>query len=125
MQTDQRNTSRQDLLIYLDVIDVNNGDVLGHLSNISQTGLMLISTEKFVLNTEKNVRILLPEEKSAEHDLGYVDASIEFLWKKPELNELYSCFGCAFTQIDDADSLVLTETGQRLGLSSVQLNRSL
>ena len=125
MQTDQRNTTRQDLLIYLDVIDVDNGAVLGHLSNISQTGLMLISTETFALNTEQSIRILLPTEKNTGHHLEYVDARIEFLWKKPELNKLYHCFGCAFTKITDTDSQVLTETGQRLGLSNLQLNRSL
>lgn len=108
---EHRGKERKHLFLYLDVVDRLSGKLLGHLGDISEGGLMVISEHFLPLNVEHYVRIKLPE---GEFNAKYLDAKIETRWEKPDVNPNLRCIGCRFVQIDQDDMEIILQLGELL-----------
>ena len=65
---EKRDVARRHLVFYLRILDGMSSRVLGHLMDISPSGLMLLSDEPVAVNEEYRLRMRLPKEISNEHN---------------------------------------------------------
>jgi hypothetical protein len=109
---EHRGEGRKHLFIYLDVLDRLSGKLLGHLGDISEGGLMIISEHPMNLNEMRYIRIKLPEEDA--FNAKYLDVKVETRWQKPDVNPELFCIGCRFKHIDQDDLDIVEILGKYL-----------
>jgi len=67
--TEKRDVARRHLVFYLRIFDGMSSRVLGHLMDISPSGLMLLSDEPIAVDEEYRLRMRLPKEISDENEI--------------------------------------------------------
>lgn len=80
---ERRRFERKYLLFYLRVLDGNRGDVVGHLINFSDQGLMLVSYNDIEVPKEYKLRLRLPAV-ACEHDMVAFEAMSR--WCRKDVN---------------------------------------
>lgn len=119
---EHRNNQRTPLMIYLDVRDASNGEMLGHLGDISETGMMLITNLPIQLGTEYEICIDLPDTLPIQRET--LRARIGTLWQKPNINPAQHCIGCHFIDFPDDEIPDLRILGDHLGFSmDIEIHR--
>lgn len=85
--TDQREDSRKferrHLVFYLRVFDGMSSRVIGHIADISEQGLMLISDDPIAVNENYRLRLRLPAELCEKDEIILNGTS---RWCKPDVN---------------------------------------
>jgi hypothetical protein len=80
MDKDRRKQPRIDLIYFSRVVDRQNGELIGYLSDLSTGGAMMISTKPLDVGTQLQIRIDLPE--------GYpkpsLDLNARIVWCTPD-----------------------------------------
>ena len=66
---DLRQADRRCLVFYLRVFDGLNHEILGHLLNISEKGVLLMTDEPVDLNEDHRLRICLPASVRDRHEV--------------------------------------------------------
>jgi PilZ domain len=102
---DQRQAARRHLIFYLRIFDGASSRVLGHLMDISPSGLMLLGDEPVAVNEEYRLRMLLPKEVPVGDEI-FIGAVSR--WCKQDGNPDYYVTGF---QIQDMDA----ETRKSMG----------
>lgn len=108
VKTERRIKRRIYLYQYLDIIDAETDKLLGYLSDFSTEGLMFISSQLLVPHLLKAIYIrnnLAGEQVS-------IQAQIETLWLKPNINPQMYCIGCRFYSIDRTNRQLLEQVGR-------------
>ncbi|WP_163337127.1 PilZ domain-containing protein [Desulfopila sp. IMCC35008] len=80
---DMRKYERRHLVFYLRVFDGMSSRVIGHIADISQQGLMLISDDPIPVNENYRLRLRLPSEIGDKEEIVINGTS---RWCKPDVN---------------------------------------
>lgn len=123
---DNRSTHRSQLLIYLDVLNREDGKHLGYLGDISTSGFMFISQGHWRVGDHISVRIPLEEEQAlvlnqlnpeASFSGQDIDGEVEVRWTRPNINNpKFHCFGCVFAQWDESQAPLIAAVAKQLGV---------
>lgn len=80
---DLRKFERRHLVFYLRVFDGMSSRVIGHIADISQQGLMVISDDPIAVNENYRLRLRLPAELGDREEILINGTS---RWCKPDVN---------------------------------------
>jgi len=106
---ENRRSVRKALFLYLDVFDKRSNELLGHLGNLSEGGLMLLAN-KPILNRIKHLRIRLPNDKEdIDFEKEFIDVKVEICWTEPDPNPNIHRIGCRFLKVSHADLTIIEE----------------
>lgn len=107
-----RHRERKHLFLYLEIYDLETGQLLGHLGDISADGLMIIAEHSLPLHQIKKLRIKLPEEE--EFTRPFLSLTVETRWAHPDVNPALHCIGCLMVKIKPEDRPVIQKVGELL-----------
>ncbi|MCK5720326.1 MAG: PilZ domain-containing protein [Thiomargarita sp.] len=110
-------TPRQQLLFYLDIIDLKTNELIGHLGDISADGLMILTENLIPSSKIKHISIHLPDFE--EFSQKSIEAFVEIRWTKPDINPDLHCIGCRFINIDPDLLPIIKQVEEVLGNSEV------
>jgi len=94
---EKRSKRRWHLILYLRVYQRTDDALLGHVVDISETGVRLIRDEPLEPGTTLEMRMSWRDEDEGVHDLRF-DA--ECMWSGPDVNPDFHDVGFRFTQVD-------------------------
>jgi len=115
-----RESGRVYLHQYLDVVDTENNKFLGYLSDFSTDGLMFISQQLIALHLLKTIDI----QNHFGDNQFTIQARIETLWIKPNINPVLYCIGCRFFSIDTYNRKLLRQAGLAFGFAkNIEIRR--
>jgi hypothetical protein len=80
---EKRRLKRWHLIYYLRVIDRNANQPIGHLIDINEEGMMLVSETPIPLNQEFQLQMVLPEEIAGVTQWDFHATSV---WSEPDIN---------------------------------------
>ncbi len=80
---ERRKLKRNKLIYYLRVVNLDGGDVQGHLVNINREGLMLVSEDPVETEQSYRLRIFLPDPIDGSEELVSEATSV---WCRKESN---------------------------------------
>ncbi|MEN8200451.1 MAG: PilZ domain-containing protein [Thermodesulfobacteriota bacterium] len=95
---EKRRITRRHLVFYLRVFDGMSSRVLGHMIDISQSGLMLLSDEPVAVNEEHRLRMGLPWEIAGSEEVVFNAVS---RWCRPDENPDFFMSGFQIQDIDN------------------------
>ena len=95
--TENRTVHRRRLVFYLRLFDQENKDIIGHLTDISAAGLMLVSVRSIKKEAVFNVRLILPKEVAGRTELLL---KIRCIWCRPDPIPNFHIAGFNFVEID-------------------------
>jgi hypothetical protein len=111
-----KRSARKHLLFYLEVYNQHSGELVGHLGDISNTGLMLVGEQALPLNKIFDLNIRLPDlEEFVESGL---EVRVETRWTHPDTNPDFHCTGCLLLDIAPEDENVIEQIQDVLGLDT-------
>ncbi len=94
---DQRKYPRRHLMYYLEVMDLQTGEVIGRLVDITLVGMMIVSAKELPEHRPVTLRITLPEEfEEADH----IDLQCESIWCHKDVNPGFYATGFCFETAD-------------------------
>jgi len=102
---EKRRSVRKALFLYLDVFDKRSNELLGHLADLSEGGLMILANRP-IINRIKHLKIRLPEEEFSKE---FIDVKVEICWTRPDTNPSIQRVGCRFLKISHADLTIVEE----------------
>ena len=94
---EKRAIARRHLVFYLRVFDEATGKILGHLADISEQGIMLVSEKKIKAERDFRMKIKLPKEVSGREELTFSATSC---WCKQDSNPDFYICGFRITGFD-------------------------
>ena len=97
LKDEKRTVERNQLVFYLRVLDKDSPRILGHLIEISSSGLMLVCREVIDKGQEYNARLILPKELSGRTEMAM---KIACVWCRPDAIEEFYVAGFQFVEID-------------------------
>lgn len=112
--TNQRQEDRRHLIYYLKVENRVTHEVIGRVVDITASGLLLISSDKFDTNSEIPVRIELGDElfnKMNQH----LELDIECRWSKKDINPSYYVNGFSFINNNDESDAIIRKLIEIIG----------
>ena len=95
--TEKRTVERRRLVFYLRVFDQDSKDIIGHLTDISTAGLMLVSVRPIDKDAEFNVRVILPKEVLGRTEL---QLKVQCSWCRPDAIPAFHVAGFQYVEID-------------------------
>lgn len=95
---EQRQATRRHLVFYLRIFDGMSSRVVGHLMDISPSGLMLLSDEPVAVNEEYRLRMRLPKEVSGSDEIVFGAVS---RWCRQDENPDFYVTGFQIQDIDN------------------------
>ncbi|MET0101645.1 MAG: PilZ domain-containing protein [Sedimenticola sp.] len=102
--TEHRASERSTVQDRIGVTDINSGEEIGHLANISLGGFMLISNRQLPLNSLFQLRLDLP---STIDGVGSIDLGAESLWSHAATDAETVWTGFHIIDIADRHTLVI------------------
>jgi len=112
---EHRTKKRKHVFLYLDVYDQETGQLLGHLGDISNEGLMIIANQPLPLSTMRQVRVKLPK---GEFTKSFIDLEVQTRWTAPDVNPDLHCIGCLFMDISPEDEELVEAVGKLLSFDN-------
>ncbi len=91
----QRHEDRRHLIYYLKVENSITGELIGRVVDITGSGVLLISKDKFEDMSEIPIRIELGDELF-EKMHGHLEMNIQCRWSKKDINPAYFVNGFSF-----------------------------
>lgn len=95
--TENRTVERRHLVFYLRVFEVHSREIIGHLTDISTAGLMLVCGREIKKDAVYDVRLILPKEVSGRTEL---QLKIKCVWCRPDPLPEFHVAGFEFVEID-------------------------
>jgi hypothetical protein len=80
---ENRALKRRALTYQLEVLDVESGDVLGRLVDLTAEGILLVGPRAVGASARHLVRMALPEEIFGKN---HVDFAVEAVWSRPDVS---------------------------------------
>jgi hypothetical protein len=110
---EKRDGARRHLVFYLRIFDGLSSRVLGHLMDISPSGLMLLSDEPIAVNEEYRMRMRLPEEISENNNEILFKAVSR--WCKKDDNPDFYVTGFQVQEMDNKTKELITHLIDEFG----------
>jgi len=110
----KRRLKRRHLIYYLRVFDISNGQLVGHLVDITKEGLMLISEQALELDRAYSFRMVLPAEILNKAELNF---SATVKWCKKDVNPDFYASGFSLVSISDDDMTIVESLIHRYGFN--------
>ena len=114
LMENKRKLKRRHLIYYLRVFDVTNGQLIGHLVDITKEGLMLISELPLINEKQYSFRMVLPAEILNKAELTFVATVI---WCKKDVNPDFYATGFRMVSISDDDMTIIESLIHRYGFN--------
>jgi hypothetical protein len=114
LMENKRRLKRRHLIYYLRVFDVTNGQLVGHLVDITKEGLMLISELPLINEKQYSFRMVLPAEILNKAELTFVATVI---WCKKDVNPDFYATGFRMVSIADEDMTIIESLIHRYGFN--------
>lgn len=105
--------TRKHLLFYLDVVNQQTQELLGHLGDISKDGIMILAQKPILFNKIKDISIRLPNFE--EFSKKTIDVQVEIRWMKPDANPSIHRIGCHFIKLNPEDIPIIEQVQEVLG----------
>jgi len=109
---DKRKLKRRHLIYYLRVFRQPGGEQLGHLVDITEEGIMLISEQEFPAGLDYDLRMSLPAEISGKVE---IDFKVHTLWCKRDVNPDFFAGGFKILEISDSDREIIERLVVKFG----------
>ncbi len=106
---DNRTTERGHLVFYLRVFDLDDGGIVGHLTDISTDGIMLVSDRAIEAGRTLNVRLILPKEVAGRSEAVF---AVKSLWSRADVNPEFHIAGFQFEQIDREQAALINRLNE-------------
>ena len=103
-ESNQRRAERKRATFTAVVTDVISGEPLGHLGNLSSTGLLLISTQAPCSEALYQVSLTLPASGRTLIQSQPIEAGIQEQWHEPAASPGQIWAGYRIVAISDADA---------------------
>ena len=103
-ESNQRRSERKRATFTAVVTDVISGEPLGHLGNLSSTGMLLISTQAPRSEALYQVSLTLPASGRALIQSQPIEAGIQEQWHEPAASPGQIWAGYRIVAISDADA---------------------
>ena len=110
----QRKLKRRHLIFFLNVYDMDTGNLIGHVVDITSEGVMLVSENKIPADKDFNLRVRIPGENGESKFLEFTARS---LWSKNDVNPIFYDTGFKFIKVSIRDTLTIAETIKEFGFS--------
>ena len=110
----KRKLKRRHLIYYLRVFDQSNGQLIGHLVDITKEGLMLISEQPLITDKEYKFRMVLPTEILSRAEVNYTATVI---WCKKDVNPDFYATGFRLSDISTDDIVIIESLIHRYGFN--------
>lgn len=110
----KRRLKRRHLIYYLRVFDQTNGQLIGHLVDITKEGLMLISEVPLSMDQTYHFRMVLPSEILSKVELDFVATVV---WCKKDINPDFYATGFKLVSISEDDLVVIESLIHRYGFN--------
>jgi hypothetical protein len=114
LMENKRRLKRRHLIYYLRVFDHTNGQLIGHLVDITKEGLMLISEQPLIADKQYQFRMVLPAEILNKAELTYVATVI---WCKKDVNPDFYATGFRLVSISEEDMVIIESLIHRYGFN--------
>ncbi len=114
MTSDNRSSSRVKARNEIEVIDVNSGEPMGRLVNISNGGFMLVGKSVIEPNQLFELRLVLSQPIG---DCEAVECGAESLWNNSASHASYLWTGFQIIDISDDNATIIEELIQQYGES--------
>ncbi|MFO1430178.1 MAG: PilZ domain-containing protein [Candidatus Competibacteraceae bacterium] len=93
---EKRNFKRWQLIFYLRVFDRDTGSLLGHLVDISEGGMMLISEQPIPIDQPFRIYLEVPQDTEPRQ---HIECDIHSLWSSNDINPDFYDTGFRFTRL--------------------------
>ena len=110
---DARRFQRHFLIYYLRVFDRKTGEILGHLVDLAEGGVMLMRDQPFTVGASHEMRL---RWRNAEGRLRLLDFGGICRWCHPDVNPDFYAAGFEITSIQEDDRAVIKQLINDLGL---------
>lgn len=97
---DKRTFRRRNLVYYLKIYDRTNGELLGHLADITTEGIMIVAENPMEPNRTFSMELMLPADMEGKEKIQFKAVS---RWCDKDLNPDYYDIGFKFTEISLID----------------------
>jgi hypothetical protein len=111
---ERRSVRRRHLLFYLRVFDASTGKLLGHVVDISQEGIMVISEKPVATGHHFALEMDLPSGREVKMRIGFTAKSI---WSKKDVNPNFFDTGFQIQEMDPECSEMITELIEMFGFA--------
>lgn len=88
---DQRTAPRRDIIYYLEVRDSRTGSTIGRVVDVSDSGLLLVSTDAPETGARMSATVLLPEGIAPAPSF---DCTLTVRWRRRDHNPNFTLVGC-------------------------------
>jgi len=109
---EKRKLKRRHLIYYLRVFNNMNGELVGHMVDITEEGIMLISEQPVAPGSKIEMRMQLPFEVLEKNELLF---SATCLWCKKDVNPDFYASGYSLDGLPVNDIMVIENLIQRYG----------
>ncbi len=116
MPKEKRQHPRRHLIYYLKVVHPQTDELIGHLVDITPTGMMIISREPLEAGCEIPVKVLLP---SIFEEARYLDLVGETVWCHKDVNPDYYAIGFKFISPAQDTVFVIQDLVDTLGFQDL------
>lgn len=106
MKDETRSLKRRHLVYYLEVYDDDANELLGHLVDLTTTGLKLVSKKRIPTNRNYKLRMMLPEGYFSQKDLYFEAKS---MWSSNDINPDFYDTGFAAPELDPAAQNIILD----------------
>jgi hypothetical protein len=110
----KRRLKRRHLIYYLRVFDLSNGQLVGHLVDITKEGIMLISEQPLTMDRIYHFRMVLPSEILNKSELTFTS---QVVWCKKDINPDFYATGFKLSDILEEDIVVIESLNHRYGFN--------
>jgi len=109
-----RSLKRRHLVYYLEVYDDEANELLGHLVDLTTSGLKLVSKERIPANRTYRLRMMLPEGYFAQKNLYFEAKS---LWSANDINPDFYDTGFSAPGIDSDTKEIIRDLVSELSFN--------
>ena len=115
MPIEKRKVPRRHLIFYLKVVHPENGELIGHLVDVSTVGMMIICQNELATGQDFPVRLILPEVfESATH----LDLVGETVWCHKDVNPDYFAVGVKFRKTPPETATIIQDLVNSFGFQA-------
>jgi hypothetical protein len=101
---DRRKHQRKDLIYQLKIFNLDDNSFFGHLKNITEEGIMIVSGSEREVNVTHRIRMDLPKTIEGTNEL-VVKALI--LWTKKEIDTDYFISGLKLIDVSESEKEII------------------
>ncbi|MDA8165553.1 MAG: PilZ domain-containing protein [Desulfobacteraceae bacterium] len=105
---------RRHLIYYLEVHDQENGELIGHVVDITTLGMKLVSRQALPVGRVYHLRMSLPGEHFREKDIRF---TAQALWSSNDVNPDFYDTGFEVSLMDERAKDIIVQLINRLGFN--------